>query len=155
MGNEKLMQTPTLEQQRILLVGNWLKRYAAIYPMYGKSLADFPERLDEFLDEFKAADPALLDEAFAAARGACTEFPTPADVRKLLDKIQVPTDRVQLAYERRKQAQLSAPQPKMLASVLDEKFTPISRKIAQLTEEEHNERVKLLRRQLEKLQVTE
>lgn len=50
--------------------------------MYGKTLADFPERFDEFLEEFSDVDPDELDAAFRAARGACTQFPTPGDVRK-------------------------------------------------------------------------
>lgn len=50
--------------------------------MYGKTLADYPERFDEFLEEFETTKPDVLDAAFKACRGACTEFPTPGDVRK-------------------------------------------------------------------------
>lgn len=151
MGNEKQTPKLTFEQQRILLVANWLKRYSAIYPMYGKTLVDFPERSDEFLEEFRHDDPALLDEAFAAARGACTEFPTPADIRKLLSKIQVPAERVQLAYERRKQAQLAGPAPKLLESVLDEPKPKAKRPLRLLTEAEHAERVEFLKKQVQQL----
>lgn len=61
--------------------------------MYGKKLSDFPERFDEFLDEFKDADPDALDAAFQAARGACTEFPTPGDVRRQLKQRQESQDK--------------------------------------------------------------
>lgn len=83
---------PTSEQHRILLVGNWLKRYAATYPMYGKTLDDFPERFDEFLDEFKNETPEVLDEAFKSARGNCKEFPTPYDVRQQIREKQKSED---------------------------------------------------------------
>lgn len=119
--------------------------------MYGKSLADFPERFDEFLAEFAVDDLAQLDEAFQAARGVCAEFPTPADIRKLLSKIQVPAERVQLAYERRKHAQLTGEPPKLLKSVLDEPKPKAKRPLRLLAEAEHAERVEFLKRQVKQL----
>ncbi len=55
--------------------------------MYGKTLEDLPERPKEFLDEFRKESPDDLDWAFKAARGVCTEFPTPAHVRAQLEKV--------------------------------------------------------------------
>ncbi len=82
----ELTTTPTSEQRVILLVGNWLKRYSQIYPMYGKTLSELPERMTEFLDEFRGEDPDELDRAFREVRGTCTEFPTPAAVRSQLKR---------------------------------------------------------------------
>ena len=147
----------TPEQRRILCVGNWLKRYSQIYPMYGKSLGDFPERFKEFLDEFQEADPDSLDAAFRAARGTCTQFPTPADVRAALHTIPLSEEferRRTEIYERRKAAILAAPPAPQLASVQDAR-TPAQRERAKLPDEEQQQRVTLLRRQLDQLQVVE
>lgn len=80
-------KTLTREQRVILLIGNWLKRYSQIYPMYGKTLEDLPERPKEFLDEFRHEDPEELDAAFRSTRGTCLEFPTPAHVRAQLKRV--------------------------------------------------------------------
>lgn len=62
--------------------------------MYGKTLADYPERMEQFLDEFRGANPELLDKAFAQARGGVREFPTPADVRRFYDNLtEIPRER--------------------------------------------------------------
>lgn len=50
--------------------------------MYGKTLDDFPERFDQFAEEFRGADVTLLDQAFAQGRSGLREFPTPADIRR-------------------------------------------------------------------------
>ena len=144
------MRTPTPEQHRTLLVGNWLKRYAAIYPMYGKTLADFPERFDEFLDEFKTTSPDVLDEAFRLARGACAEFPTPADVRKQIVNVKVPQELLDAAYERFTQRILAQPEVKMLKSVLDEP-TPKRHEITPMSEEKLERRFKVLVKQAEEM----
>ncbi len=54
--------------------------------MYGKTLAELPGRMEEFLEEFKDEDPDELDRAFRAVRGTCMEFPTPAHVRAQLKR---------------------------------------------------------------------
>lgn len=88
--------------------------------MYGKTLEnDFPERFDEFEDEFIDADPTRLGEAFRAARGVCAEFPTPADVRKIYDRIPASPERIEAAHERLRQRIAAQPEPKMLPSALD------------------------------------
>jgi len=79
--------------------------------MYGKTLDDFPERFDEFLEEFERTNPEVLDLAFKAARGTCTEFPTPADVRKHVQPIAV------RVMQERESAQIAAwPSKEQIAS---------------------------------------
>lgn len=113
--------------------------------MYGKTLeVDFPERFDEFLDEFKETSPGVLDEAFRLARGVCTEFPTPADVRKQIVNVKVPQELLDTAYEKRKARILAQPEPKMLKSVLDEE-KPKPREIRQFTEAELQARLDVLK----------
>jgi hypothetical protein len=125
--------------------------------MFGKSLTDFPERFSEFLDEFRDADPDALDAAFRAARGTCTQFPTPADVRAALQTIP-PSDeftrRRNEIYERRKALILAAAPAPQLPSVQDEQ-KPKQRERAQLSEAEHQERMALLLRQLDQLQIVD
>lgn len=77
---------PTDHEQRILLVANWLKRYASIYSLYGKTLKDYPDKFDEFLECFKDVAPADVDYAFERTRAEYEgpEFPTPAEVMKRL-----------------------------------------------------------------------
>ncbi len=116
--------------------------------MYGKTLADYPERFDEFLDEFKSADPERLDTAFRRARGGCKEFPTPADVRllyNLLEPTKAELDRI----EQKGRVMLNAygNAPKYLPpSALDEP-KPTPRPIQQPTEAEWAARLEQLRNQ--------
>lgn len=67
--------------------------------MYGKTLADFPDRFDEFLEEFEKTPPDVLDEAFRLTRGVCSEFPTPADVRKQVQVASATIERKRLEVE--------------------------------------------------------
>lgn len=122
--------------------------------MYGKTLDETPERFDEFLEEFRAVDPETLDEAFRIARGRFKEFPTPAEVRACLE-LAPRSNRILEAYERRKEAYLAAPPRPTLPSMLDSKQTPKKREIAQLSKQEVDERLTVLRRQLEQIRVKE
>lgn len=111
--------------------------------MYGKTLADFPERFDEFLDEFRSTSPSVLDEAFRLARGVCDQFPTPADVRRQIANVP-PQKSIQDAYERRKAQIMAQPAPKLLKSVLDEE-KPKPREVRELSEAELESRLEELR----------
>src|ERR1044071_4066285 len=132
---EKQMPNLTAEQLTILCVANWLKRYSQIYPMYGKKLEDFPERPKQFLEAFKGTDPETLDTAFALARDVCREFPTPADVKEQLAKVPQ-SDRVRLAYERRKAAIEAMPPPRQLKSAMDQPEPKNGHPVKQLSEAE-------------------
>lgn len=114
--------------------------------MYGKTLNDFPERFGEFLDEFKSIPPGVLDEAFRLARGVCTEFPTPADVRKQIAFVQVPDEKTEAAYERLKARLAGQGEVKMLSSVTDEQARPL-REVRQLSEAEVEQRLEQLAKQ--------
>jgi hypothetical protein len=73
-------KTPTPEQVRILLVGNWLKRYAQTFPMYGKTLEDFPERFGMFLKALEDQRNEDIEAGFLECVKACNGFPVPAEV---------------------------------------------------------------------------
>jgi len=73
----------TDHQLRVLLIGKWLVRFGAIYPLYGRTIPE--ERFKEFLEAFKDTSPEDLDFAFTKTRDEHTgDFPTPADVLKRL-----------------------------------------------------------------------
>lgn len=48
--------------------------------MYGKSLSDFPERLEGFIQVLASVPLAAMDAGFAACMNTCVEFPVPVDV---------------------------------------------------------------------------
>lgn len=159
------MSTKTLTREQLvtLCVGNWLNKYSQIYPMYGKTLADLPERFEVFTEEFRRVDPEVLDLAFKATCSTCSEFPTPADVRKHVTAIAT---RVQMERNSRELASRPA-KPELTSGEL----VPVKRlmempefksacrmpkqkprEIRQLTLEEHEARINELKRQAAMLQ---
>src|SRR3990167_6397330 len=97
MDNENsLHRNSTIKQQRILCVARWLQRYADTFHMYGKTLADFPERQEAFLQVLATLSVDAIDAGFAACLNTCTEFPVPFEVETEARRWQqdhVPTTR--------------------------------------------------------------
>lgn len=116
--------------------------------MYGKTLDDFPERFNEFLDEFRSVDPDRLDAAFRTARGRFKEFPTPAQVRECLPPLSA--ERLEAAHKRLRERIEAQPEQKMLPSALDEKAPP-PREVKAMTTEEIERKMDELLRQREQL----
>src|SRR3990167_6017646 len=80
------VRDPTDHEQRVFLIGEWLKRYASIYSLYGHTLADYPEKFEQFFDAFKDVAPTDMNYAFERTRAEYEgpDFPTPAMVLKRL-----------------------------------------------------------------------
>lgn len=62
-------------------IAMWMRRYADIFPMYNKTLEEYPERPIMFLEEFETMPVDVLSEAFRRCVKTCSEFPVPAEVR--------------------------------------------------------------------------
>lgn len=74
---------PSSHELRVLLVAKWLKRYAEVYPMYGKTLADYPDRFDSFLAVLSDLSPESVDAGFSAVMNhPDSNFPVPGQVRE-------------------------------------------------------------------------
>ncbi len=73
----------TTEPSRISLIALWLRRCAQTFPMYGKSLNDFPDRFDSFLDALADLTDADVHAGFEGAVRTLKEFPVPAEIREL------------------------------------------------------------------------
>lgn len=74
---------PSSHELRVLLVARWLKRYAEVYPMYGKTLADYPDRFNAFLEVLSDLAPESVDAGFAAVMNhPDSNFPVPGQVRE-------------------------------------------------------------------------
>src|SRR4029079_8922884 len=74
--------TRTTEPSRISLLALWLRRCAQTFPMYGKSLNDFPDRFDSFRDALADLDDADVNSGFEGALRTLKEFPVPAEIRE-------------------------------------------------------------------------
>ncbi len=77
------MPKRTTEPSRITLVALWLQRCAQTFPMYGKTLADFPDRFNAFRDALSDLGDADINAGFELAIRRLTEFPVPAEIRSL------------------------------------------------------------------------
>lgn len=62
------------------MIGAWLRRYAQVFPMYGKTLEQLPDRFDAFEAALSDLTPQELERGFRECLKTCREFPTPADV---------------------------------------------------------------------------
>lgn len=62
------------------LIERWLARCAATFPMYGKTLADYPEKFEAFKLALTGLKPEVMDFAFQQAIKKLFEFPMPAQI---------------------------------------------------------------------------
>ena len=90
MDNASLQQqNSTPEELKTRCAGLWLQRYADIFRMYGKTLENFPQRLEGFLQVLSAVPLAAMDAGFAACLNTCVEFPVPQEVEAAAVKWQL------------------------------------------------------------------
>ena len=83
MGN----LTPELLKKQCVVL--WLQRYANVFRMYGKTLADFPDRQEGFMFVLSALPLDALDAGFAVCMNSCVEFPVPQEVHAAALKWQL------------------------------------------------------------------
>ncbi len=78
---------------RSSLIERWLARCAATFPMYGKTLADYPEKFEAFGLALSGLNPPMIDFAFQEAVKRLAEFPVPAQILEFAAEYQVPERR--------------------------------------------------------------
>lgn len=148
--NENLTHNTNNEtpmKRRVLFFASWMSKLAAAYrqeinietqAMYLQSLGDL--RLDR------------LELAFQQALKDCKFFPTIAEIRDIEADLILPDvakERIEAAYQRRKEQVLSAPQPPpMISGALDKEQPKPRRPLKMLTDAEFNERVAYLKKQV-------
>lgn len=96
-----------------------------------------------------------LELAFQRGVLECKFMPTIAEIRSFETRIEISPERIEAAHQRLRARLAAQPEVKQLASVLDDRAPAPRREIRQLTAEEHEKRMKLLRAQLEQIKVTE
>jgi hypothetical protein len=94
-----------------------------MFPMYGKTLSDFPTRPDAFLAALQDIGEADINSGFELAFRRLKEFPVPAQIRELA---------VEAALESRRRLDTDPlPQLRLAERTKDERFdntTPEQRK---------------------------
>ena len=75
-----------------LLLVRWLQRCAETFPMYGKTLADYPGRFELFREATANLSDLQLDFAFKQAAAELTEFPLPAQIRQYAEAMPAPPE---------------------------------------------------------------
>ena len=114
-----LFERPTTRKTKeppvnILLV-QWLQRCAETFPMYGKTLADYPGRFELFRDALAGLTDAAIDYGFKQALKYLTEFPVPAQVLEYAESMPAPVEsqrnynRMVEAYKARHRSEAQAP----------------------------------------------
>lgn len=73
----------TSPHSRRSLIANWLLKCAQTFPMYGKTLDDFPDRADVFMAALPDLSDADLHGGFECALATLREFPVPVQIREL------------------------------------------------------------------------
>lgn len=72
----------TSPHSRASLIAHWLLKCAQTFPMYGKTLDDFPDRADVFMAALADLSDGDIQDGFALAVARLTEFPVPAQIRE-------------------------------------------------------------------------
>lgn len=122
----------------------WLDKLAAAYR---QEITEETQAM--YLQNLSDLQPSRLAEAFNRAIRECKFFPTVAEIRTFEAEVEIPKERIEAAYQRRKEQVLATPQPPpMLSAVLDKEQPKPKRPLRLLTEAEHEERVAYLKKQL-------
>ncbi len=93
----------TSMQDRISLLVLWLQRCAQTFPMYGKTLLDFPDRFNAFRDALADLSDADINAGFELAMRHCREFPLPVDIRSFAEQATKQNQQVLAEESRRNQ----------------------------------------------------
>ena len=131
------------KKTRLNFFASWMNKLAAAYRTEITT-----ETQAMFLQELSDLPLDRLDMAFKRAVRECAFFPKIAEIRQFEAAVQIEPEKLTAAYERLKRQIETSPEPKQLASVLDEqprKFVP--RIVKPLSEAELKARLEELTKQ--------